>query len=236
MVIYDWDNYRNIDDRLQAAEDLVRGFFDVLDINSTKKMRDSIAINLNSNWYNLEKLSSPDIKDEIVKRMNDLILNNKGDISCKQGSIEVLGRERIIEDVNDAISKGKCFWLTSPRIDNYTEGRDEWNWEGYLSWSLVNNNVTITNFSKSKPHEQLLFLHIALGAPSMSRHQSLYFKLLPEHAMTAQIKRPMTPQEVAVHQIHHPLMVNWDIPIKIFFCESHHYNFLNWDDSPFIKQ
>ena len=87
MVIYDWDSYRNIDDRLQAAEDLVRGLFDVLDINSTKKMRDSIAINLNSNWYNLERLSPPDIKDEIVKRMNDLILNNKGDISCKQGAI-----------------------------------------------------------------------------------------------------------------------------------------------------
>jgi len=234
MVIYD---YRNIDERLQVAEDLVRGFFDVLDINSTKKIRDSIAINLNDSWYNLGKLSPPDIKDEIIKRMNDLILNNKGDISCKQGlPYPKLGRERIIEDVDDAISKGKCFWLTSPRIDNYTEGVDEWNWEGYLSWSLVNNNVTITNFSKSKPHEQLLFLHIALGAPSLSHPQSLYFKLLPKYAMTVQIHRPMTPQEVAYHRITHPLMVNWDIPIKIFFCESHHYNFLNWDDSPFIKQ
>ncbi len=204
-------------------------------------MRDSIAINLNSNWYNLEKLASPDIEDEIIKRMNDLILYNKGDISCKQGLPNPkLGRERIIEEADDAISKGKCFWLTSPRIDNYTEGEDEWNWEGYLSWSLVNNNVTITNFSKSKPHEQLLFLHIALGAPSASTRtshpQSLYFKLLPKYAMTVQIPRPMTPQEVAVHRITHPLIVNWDIPIKIFFCESHHYNFLNWDDSPFIKQ
>ena len=235
MVIYD---YRHIDERIQAAEELVSGFFDVLDINSTKKMRDSIAINLNSNWYNLEKRASPDIKDEIIKRMNDLILNNKGDISYKQG-ISVyakLGRERIIEDVDDAISKGKCFWLTSPRIDNYTEGRDEWNWEGYLSWSLVNNNVAITNFRKSRPHEQLLFLHIALGAPSLSHPQSLYFKVLPEYAMTAQIKRPMTPQEAGEHRLTHPLMVNWNIPIKIFFCESHHYNFLNWDDSPFIKQ
>ncbi len=234
MVIYD---YRNIDERIQVAEDLVRGFFDVLDINSTKKMRDSIAINLKDTWYNLGKLSSPDIEDEIIRRMNDLILNNKGDISYKQGGAHPKKeRERIIEDVEDALSKDKCFWLTSPRIDNYTKGENLWNWEGYLSWSLVNNNVTITNYNKSKPHEQLLFLHIALGAPSRRTHQSLYFKLLPKYAMTAQIKRPMRNQVMAGYHLKHPPMVNWDIPIKIFFCESHHYNFLNWDDSPFIKQ
>ena len=235
MVIYD---YRHIDERIQAAEELVSGFFDVLDINSTKKMRDSIAINLNDSWYDLGNLASLDIKDEIVKRMNDLILNNKGGISYKQGlPYPKKVRERIIEDVEDALSKDKCFWLTSPRIDNYTKGENLWNWEGYLSWSLVNNNVTITNDSKWEPEkEQLLFLHIALGTPSTSHHQRLYFKLLPKSGITGQIQRPMTPQEMANHHITHPLMVNWNIPIKIFFCESHHYNFLNWDDSPFIKQ
>ena len=49
----------------------------------------------------MEKRASPDIKDEIIKRMNDLILNNKGDISYKQGlPYAKLGRERIIEDVD----------------------------------------------------------------------------------------------------------------------------------------
>lgn len=243
MVIYD---YRIRGERIQASKDLVGGLFDVLGINSTKKMRDSIAINLKPSWYNMEKLSLiPDIKDEIIKRMDDLILNNKGDINYSQGlAHHKKDRERIIEDVEVALFEDKCFWITSPRMDNPMATQSMWNWQGYLSWSLVNNNVNVINYNyyygggvrAPNDKEQLLFLHIALGVPDKNGKQSLYFKLLPKSAMRDHIRGPMSNQVMAGHYLKHPLMVNWNIPIKIFFCDGQDYNFLNWDGSPFIKQ
>ena len=151
---------------------------------------------------------------------------------------------RIIEDVEVALFEDKCFWITSPRMDNPIATQSMWNWQGYLSWSLVNNNVNITNYNFSpggvvrapNDKEQLLFLHIALGVPDKNGKQSLYFKLLPKSAMRDHIRGPMSNQVMAGHYLKHPLMVNWNIPIKIFFCDGQDYNFLNWDGSPFIKQ
>lgn len=230
MVIYEW---RDKIQQKEAVHRMVLPFLDMLGVNYTQSEGDDIIdemIKKRLNWVNME--FSP-LKYKIVESMADFIFNKRGNLNYEQGVKEPWRKSTggtIRKEFTNSLSDGRCFWLTSSRLDD-TDENYLWGWGGYLSWSLFNNGVKIWTGASEKEDS---LLHIALSAPDDKGNQNLYFKMITSSKVAPQIPIPYTPSMMKLYGGAN--RVNWNNPIKFFFCEKRYSTFLNWDDSPFINQ